>query len=151
MNARHTMVAALIAAVVALTGAVVLASVAAAKHAATKQRVAIAAKLYPEGTFVFTPLTAGPLKRDSGTARFDAGTFTFKGKRGTLTIRELREEWVNCGNEEFNGVIPAVDIGPWNVVRGTGQYKGVTGSGHSTQAGLGNQWYARQTGFLTTP
>jgi len=136
---------------VALIAAVTLASVAAATPGAVKQRVAIASKLYPERTFVFTPVTAGPLKRDSGTAGFDAGTFTFKGKRGTLTIRELREAWVNCGNEEFNGVIPAVDIGPWKVVRGTGQYKGITGGGQSAQAGLGNPWYARQVGFLTAP
>ena len=136
---------------VALIAAVTLASVAAATPGAVKQRVAIASKLYPEGTFVFTPVTAGPLKRDSGTARFDAGTFTFKGKRGTLTIRELNENWVNCGSQEYKGVIPAVDIGPWEVVRGTGQYKGVTGGGQSAQAGLGNPWYARQTGFLTAP
>ena len=144
MKARH-------AVLVALAAAVTLASVAAAGPNAAKQRVAIASKLYPERTFVFTPVTAGALKRDSGTARFDAGTFTFKGKRGTLTIRELRENWVDCGNEEFNGVIPAVDIGPWEVVRGTGQYKGVTGGGQSAQAGLGNPWYARQVGSLTSP
>ena len=136
---------------VALIVAVTLASVTAATPGAVKQRVAIASKLYPERTFVFTPVTAGPLKRDSGTASFDAGAFTFKGKRGTLTIRELREEWVNCGNEKFNGVIPAVNIGPWKVVRGTGQYKGVTGGGQSAQAGLGNPWYARQEGSLTAP
>ena len=142
--------AALIA-LVALAAAVTLVAVAAATPGAVKQRVAIASKLYPEGTFVFTPVTAGPLKRDSGTVGFDAGTFTFKGKRGTLTIRESREAWVNCGNEEHNGVIPAVNIGPWKVVRGTGQYKGVTGGGESAQAGLGNPWYARQQGFLTAP
>ncbi|HLG08914.1 MAG TPA: hypothetical protein VI409_09645 [Gaiellaceae bacterium] len=136
---------------VALIAAVTLASVAAATPGAVKQRVAIASKLYPERTFVFTPVTAGPLKRDSGTVGFDAGTFTFKGKRGTLTIRELYENWVNCGSEEHKGVIPAVDIGPWKVVRGTGQYKGVTGGGESAQAGLGNPWYARQEGYLASP
>jgi hypothetical protein len=142
---------ALLATFVALIAAVTLTSVAAAGPAPTKQRVAIASKLYPEGTFVLTPVTAGPLKSDSGTARFDAGTFYFKGKRGTLTIRELREKWVNCGSEKINGLIPAVDIGPWKVVRGTGQYKGVTGGGQSAQAGLGNPWYARQEGFLAAP
>jgi len=141
---------ALDAALMALAAAVTLASVAAAGPGAVKQRVAIASKLYPERTFVFTPVTAGPLKRDSGTASFEAGIFTFKGKRGTLTIRELREEWVDCGTEKFNGVVPAVNIGPWEVVRGTGQYKGVTGRGQSAQAGLGNPWYARQQGILTS-
>ena len=136
---------------VALIAAVTLASVAAATPGAVKQRVAIASKLYPERTFVFTPVTAGPLKRDSGTAGFDAGTFTFKGKRGTLTIRELREAWVNCGNEEFNGVIPAVDIGPWKVVRGTGQYKGITGGGRIAQVGTPSTSVARYQGFLTSP
>jgi hypothetical protein len=139
------------AALIALAAALALASVAAAGPSAGKQRVAIASKLYPEGTFVFTPVTAGRLKPDSGTARFDAGTFYLKGKRGTLTIRELREQWVDCGTKPNGGVVPAVDIGPWTVVRGTGQYRGVTGGGKSAQAGLGNPWYARQEGFLTAP
>jgi hypothetical protein len=124
--------------------------IAAAGPDAGKQRIAIASKLYPERTFVLTPVTTGALKPDSGTASFDAGVFTFKGKRGTLTISELREEWVNCGNARHGGVVPAVDIGPWKVVSGTGQYARVTGGGRSAQAGLGNVWYARQVGFLTS-
>jgi hypothetical protein len=47
------------AALIGLVAAVTPASAAAAGPGAVKQRVAIAAKLYPEGTFVFTPLTAG--------------------------------------------------------------------------------------------
>jgi hypothetical protein len=74
-----------------------------------------------------------------------------EGKAGTLTIRELREEWVDCGTNENAGVIPAVEVGPRTVVRGTGQYKGVTGGGKSARAGLGNPWYARRTGSLTSP
>jgi hypothetical protein len=136
---------------VALIAAVTLASVAAASPGATKQRIAIASKLYPEGTFVFTPVTAGPLKRDSGTVAFANSIFTFTGKRGTLKIRELNENWVDCGTDPHGDVIPAVDIGPWKVVRGTGQYKGVTGGGESAQAGLGNPWYARQKGYLASP
>ena len=90
---------------VALIAAVPLASVAAAGPGAAKQRVAISAKNLSTGQFVLTPLQSGALKRDSGAARIDfseAGqalrqgqsvslydtTFTYKGKRGTLTIRE---------------------------------------------------------------
>ena len=142
---------------IAAAAAVTLASVAAAGPDGGKQRVAIASKLYPERTFVLTPITSGALKRDSGTveaigASVDAGVFRFKGKRGTLTIRVLQDEWVNCGDQVSGGVIPAVNIGPWKVVRGTGQYAGVTGGGKSAQAGLGkNFWYARQKGILTSP
>ena len=141
------------AVLVALAAAVVLASVAAAGPNAAKQQVAITSKLYPERTFVFTPLTAGALKRDSGTASAQNANFTFKGKRGTLTIRELRDDWVDVANEpvDSSGVIPAVAICPWKVVRGTGQYAHVTGGGQSAQAGLGNVWLARQEGFLTSP
>jgi hypothetical protein len=140
---------------VALAATVTLASVAAAGPQAGRQQVAIVSKLYPQGTFVFTPLTAGALKRDSGKVGVeDAGDsvvdLTFKGKRGTLTIRE-EQDWVDVASEEIQGVIPAVTIGPWQVVRGTGQYKRVTGGGRSAQAGLGNVWYARQEGYLKSP
>jgi len=155
---NHRIEVAPIAAVLgALVAAVTLTSVAAAGSDAGKQRITIASKLYPERTFVFTPLTAGALKRDSGTASSEGGnsgdsaTFTFKGHRGTLVIRELRTKWVDVLNDEVNGVVPAVVIARWTVVRGTGQYARVTGGGRSAQAGLGNVWYARQEGFLNSP
>ena len=89
-------------------------------------------------TFVFTPLQAGPLKRDSGTIDsnwlsiigrdvmrdgqkvtiYDGGVTTLTGKRGTLTIRD-RNEWVDVGYDD------GVAIGTWKVVRGTGQYAGI--------------------------
>ena len=70
-------------------------------------------KIYPQKTFVLTPLQAGPLKPDSGTISrnwtsipgrkvmrdgqkvtiYDGAVTTFTGKRGTLTIRD-RNEWV---------------------------------------------------------
>jgi len=106
---------------------------------------------------VFTPSTAGALKRDSGRASAEGGntgdttTFTFKGRRGTLVIRELKTEWVDVLDEQVNGVVPAVVISHWKVVRGTGQYASVVGGGRSAQAGLGNVWYARQDGFLSSP
>jgi hypothetical protein len=52
---------------VAFVATIILASVAAAGHDAANQRVAINMKLYPQKTFVLTPLQAGALKRDSGT------------------------------------------------------------------------------------
>ena len=52
MKARHAMLVAL--------AAVTLTSVAAAGPAAAKQRVAIDMKLWPQKTFVLTPLRAGP-------------------------------------------------------------------------------------------
>ena len=58
MKARLTILA-------AIAAAVTLASVAAAGPTAAKQRVAINMKIHPQGTFVLTPLQAGPLKRDS--------------------------------------------------------------------------------------
>jgi hypothetical protein len=143
MKARHVVL-------VALASAVVLASVATASPDAASQHVAITSKLYPEGTFVFAPVTAGALKRDSGTVSVEDGVFTFKGKRGTLTIR-VRGDWVDVSNENVNGIVPAVAIGPWKVVRGTGQYARVTGGGRSAQAGMGREWLARQEGFLTSP
>ena len=54
----------------ALAAAVTLTAVAAAGPGAAKQRVAIDMKLWPQKTFVLTPLQpmqAGPLKRDTGT------------------------------------------------------------------------------------
>ena len=140
---------------VALAVGVALASTAAAAPEAGRQQVAIASKLYPQGTFIFTPLTAGALKRDSGKVGVeDAGDsvvdFTFKGKRGTLVVRE-EQDWVDVTNDEIHGVVPAVSIGPWKVVRGTGQYTKVTGGGRSAEAGFGKFWWARQEGFLTVP
>ena len=56
-----------VVALVVLAAAVTLTSVAAAGPAATKQRMAIDMKLYPQRTFVLTPLQTGALKPDSGT------------------------------------------------------------------------------------
>jgi len=162
MQARH-------AVLVALVAAVTLASVASAGPEALKQRVAISSKNLDSGTFVLTPLQAGALKQDSGTASIvyrgprDVmrqgqkvsiynSTFTFKGKRGSFTIRE-RSEWVEVSNENAPGgdFRPAVAIGTWKFVRGTGEYAHVSGGGRSAHAGMGREWFARQEGFLTVP
>jgi hypothetical protein len=153
-----------LALLVALAATVTLASVAAAGSDAAKQRVAINTKILPQGTFVLTPLQAGALKGDSGTISgnwrslsgrdvmrdgqkvtiFEGGVWTLTGKHGTLTIRE-RNEWVAVELGE-----DGVAIGTWKVVRGTGQYAGIVGSGGSGHAGLGSPWYARYEGFLTS-
>ena len=149
---------------VALAAAVMLTSVAAAGSDAAKQRVAIDMKIYPQKTFVLTPLQAGPLQRDSGTISgnwlnflgrdvlrdgqkvtiYEGAVTTLTGKRGTLTIRD-RNEWVDVGNDD------QVAFGTWTVVRGTGQYAGIVGKGRNGHAGLGSPWYARYEGVLTSP
>ena len=158
-------------ALVALAAAVTLASVAAAGPNAAKQRVAIDLKLWPQKTFVFTPLQAGPLKRDSGTISnnwlsipgnkvmrdgqevwiYNGSVATLTGKRGTLTIRG-RNEWVDVGaDSNGDGERDSIAIGTWKVVRGTGQYAGIDGKGRGGHAGLGCPWYARYEGFLSLP
>ena len=151
----------------ALATAVALASVAAAGPTATKQRVAITIQRLPNGPFVLTPFKAGALKRDSGTAGITysgprvefrdgqkisifSGVYTLDGKRGSLTIRE-RNEWVDTGSDgNGDGNDDGVAVGVWKVVRGTGEYAGVTGNGRSGHAGLGNPWNARLEGFLAS-
>ena len=136
----------------ALAAAVTLTATAAAGPEAAKQRVAISMKGLENGTFVLTPLQAGTLKRDSGTVslvyidpaivmregqRIDVyrNTYTLKGKRGSLSIRE-RTEFVSVSNEKVPGFdfTPGVGIGTWKVVGGTGSYR----EGH----GRRTEWHA---------
>jgi hypothetical protein len=154
VHARHIVLA-------VLAAAVTLTSVASAGPAAAKQRVSIMSKGFgtPAGRFVFTPLQAGALKRDSGTENSvfsrrpvirdglsieieDART-TSEGKRGSFVIRH-RVEWVDIGNG-YN-----VGLGRWTFVRGTGQYAGIIGRGRSAWVFLdGGSWRGRMGGFLT--
>ena len=156
---------------VALAAAVTLTAVAAAGPTAAKQRVAIDMKLWPQKTFVLTPLQAGPLKRDTGTIShtllsisghdvmrdgqkvtiYNGGRITLTGKRGTLTIRD-RNEWVDLERDgNGDGQNDGIAIGTWKVVRGTSQYAGIVGKGRGAHVGLGSPWYARYEGFLTVP
>jgi hypothetical protein len=149
---------------VALVATIILTSVAAAGPEAARQRVAINMKIYPQKTFVLTPLQAGHLKPDSGTINstwlnirgrdvmrdgqkvtiYNGAVTTLTGKRGTLTIRD-RNEWIDVGNDD------QIAFGTWKVVRGTGQYAGIVGKGRQGHAGLGSPWYARYEGLLTHP
>lgn len=160
-----------VVALAALAAAITLTSVAAGgrPNATAKQRVAINMKLWPQKTFVFTPLLAGILKRDAGTIShtllstpwhdvmrdgqrvtvFDGGVVTLNGRLGTLTIRD-RNEWVHLERDgNGDGQDDAIAIGTWKVVRGTGQYAGVAGKGRTAHVGLGSPWYARYEGVLT--
>jgi hypothetical protein len=78
-------------------------------------------------------------------------TYTLKGKRGSLSIRE-RAEWVEVSNEKAPGTdyTPGVGMGTWRVVGGTGAYAKVTGGGRSGHQGH-PEWLVRQEGFLTRP
>ena len=159
------------AVLVALVATIILASVAAAGPEAAKQRVVIDMKIYPQKTFVLTPMQAGVLKPDSGTISsnwlsiperavirdgqrvgiYNGAVTTLTGKRGTLTIRD-RNEWVFLENDaNRDGEDDGVGFGTWKVVRGTGQYAGIVGKGRNVHEGLGSQWYAQYEGFLTRP
>jgi hypothetical protein len=83
--------------------------------------------------------------RDGQKVTIHTAVWTFIGKRGTLTIRE-RNEWVAVELGE-----DGVAVGTWKVVRGTGEYAAITGSGRSGHAGLGTPWYARYEGFFRSP
>jgi hypothetical protein len=160
-----------VVALVALAATVTLTAVAAAGPDAARQRVVINMKIYPQGTFVLTPMNNGVLTGDSGTIRhnflsipgrdvmrdgqkvtiYDGGVATLTGKRGTLTIRE-RTEWVHLEQDgNGDGELDTIAIGTWKVMRGTGQYAGIAGKGRNGHLGLGSPWYARYEGFLTRP
>ena len=145
---------------------VTLASVAAAGPERATQRVAFTTQA-PQTTTVskavFTPLEVGALKPDSGTVTgaippervvtregqrvslYD-GVSTFKGKRGSIVTR-YHSEWVEAGNGYH------VATSTWKVVRGTGQYAGVTGGGRGGSVWLerNDHWSSRDEGFLTLP
>lgn len=140
MRGKTTVVA--ILAVAAAT----LAAVAAGGPMAAKQRVAI--QQAGQSPFVLTPLSAGTITRDTGTASFCCWTehrimrdgqaidindpeMTLTLKRGTLVIRnrigfvDIPDGW-------------AVFTGTWKVVRGTGDYAGLSGGGRRAGVMLPN-------------
>jgi len=162
MHARHIVI-------VVFAATATLTSVASAGPTAARQRVAITAKILPDGTAVVSPLRGGALKRDSGTfsgqwrslapdrtvmrdgqkVEIHTAVWTFAGKQGVLKFRE-RNEWVDIGNDaNHDGRNDQVAVGTWKVVLGTGQYAGARGGGRSGHEGQGINWFARYEGFLT--
>jgi hypothetical protein len=152
--------------VVALAAAIGLTSNAAAELGASKQRVSIASKGVDDGTFVgtfvFTPHDVGALKGDAGKQTCKNGPervalrggqqvsiyepifCTWTGKRGTFVTRG-RYDWVDAGNSYH------VNTGTWKLVRGTGQYAGVTGGGRLAGVWLdrgAGPWSGNSEGFL---
>jgi hypothetical protein len=122
-----------------IIAAATLTAVATASPAGSKQRIVITTAEGNGYAFVLTPLSAGPLARDSGTAaaccwteRFikrggqsieiDNPLKTYVGKHGTFTTR-LVIEWVDAGHGQIIGT------GTWTIVRGTGAYEHVKGNG----------------------
>lgn len=116
-----------------------LTTVAAAGSAAPGQRIAITARSGNVDEFVLTPLSRGDVMPDSGAtsvccfaqrfAKLDGQSIeitnplrTFVGKRGTFAYR-ARVEWVDAGNGY------TVGTGTWKIVRGTGAYRQLQGSG----------------------
>lgn len=102
-----------------------------------QQRIAIALDKAPG--FVLTPLTAGPIRGDSGTwtaccwtdrsvirdgqsASIDDPTLTFKGKRGTFTWH-AKVTFVNLDNDY------TVATAVWKIASGTGAYAHLQGHG----------------------
>lgn len=147
-------------AVTCIVAATVLTAVAAASPASSRQRIAITDVKGSSAAFVLTPLTAGPIARDSGTAtaccwtrnfitrdgqaiEIDAPVVrTFVGKHGTFTWR-ASIDWLDAGNGY------EVGTGAWKIVHGTGAYKHLEGNGHVTLSsppqGLGS---ARAEGLV---
>src|SRR5262249_31183851 len=140
--------------------------VALAGPAATKQRVQIDIKGGMRRTFALAPLEFGALEPDSGKLAPCNGEFEFpsdeimrdgqqgwpkgcraaavRGKRGTLVLR-YQYTWTEAGGP-YN-----IATGTWKVVRGTGQYAGITGGGRIAQVGIPRGVWARYQGFLTSP
>jgi hypothetical protein len=159
------------AVLVALVAAIILTSVAAAGPEAARQRVVIDMKIYPQKTFVLTPMQGGSLQADTGKISstwlsirgrevmrdgekvtiYKGAVVKLTGKRGTLTLRD-RIEWFDLARDASgDGEADGIGNSTWQVVRGTGQYSGIVGKGRGGHIGLGSPWYARYEGFLTLP
>ena len=150
---------------VAIAAAVIVTSVGAAAPEAAKQRVAITVGGGIDGSlaggFVFAPLQAGSLKSDSGreqgavakersvvrdgqSVKVVTWVTTAEGKHGTFVIRAVIDH-ADAGNGFSAGA------GTWTLVRGTGQYKGLTGGGRLRQVETRRTWSERREGFVTLP
>lgn len=142
-----------------------LTSLGAASTAVTKQRVAIEERAVsdsPTGTFTLMPLTAGPIKADSGSVAFAVrrrGTVTVSGQRvATYTVKQTLTG--KRGVIEIRAVTKSTDAGggylagtgPWSVAAGTKAYAGLRGGGR--QSGVltpKKVIFTRYEGFVTLP
>jgi hypothetical protein len=150
MRRALTAIAALAVAAVTLT------AVASAGSTTTKQLVTIQVT---KSGFVLTPLTAGPIKPDTGPASFCCWTqrfitrngqaieinnpkMTLTGKNGTLVTRNVIG-WIDVPNGY------SVFTGTWKIIGATGAYAGLTGGGGAAGVSLpiGNT-NAKFEGFL---
>ena len=146
-----------------LVCALTITGVTGATATAKKQRVVINMKERPGvGSFTLIPMTQGPLVGDAGkytwiTTSKSKGeqdgqefervvaTVTYEGKQGTFVVKEV-DTLVAVG------IGQRVSTGTWKIVRGTGVYAGVTGSGRLAAAlGIVSPDPWRYEGFLTTP
>ena len=133
MHTKLSAAAALVVAAALTTGAAM------AGHAAAQQRIAISGGIDYSARFVLTPLTSGPIKRDSGrathccwTRRFiqrdgqaieiDNPLSTYEGKHGTFVYR-AQIEWIDVEKGY------AIGTGTWKILRGTGAYAHIEGHG----------------------
>lgn len=127
---------------------------------ATVLRLRVAIQEKGQASFVLTPLTVGAIKRDTGSASFCCWTerhimrdgqaidindpeMTLTLKRGTLVVRN-RIEFVDIPDGW------AVFTGTWKVIRGTGDYAGLSGGGRRAGVMLPNgSVNSRFEGFLS--
>jgi hypothetical protein len=127
------------AAAAAFVAAAIVAGAAIAGQTSAQQRIAITSPNGNSNAFVLTPLTPGPIVRDSGTASYccitprfvhrdgqsieiDNPTKSFLGKRGTF-VWLAQIDWVNLDHGW------SVGTGTWKIVLGTGAYKHLEGHG----------------------
>ena len=156
MKVRHVVLVAL--------AAITLTSAASAGPDAAKQRVAITSKgvlnATAFGRFVFAPLQAGALKRDTGTETSQWSeravmrdgqqvtvqnyVTTREGKLGSFVVRS-RIEYVDAGSGYLAGT------NTWKFVRGTGQYAQLTGGGRGGDVVDSPRWSDHYEGVLTGP
>jgi hypothetical protein len=151
---------------VAGIAAALLASGAAGGPSTTKQRIAVEVRFVlatGKGTFTLTPLSRGPLKKDSGTLIGSGtpkkpfindlgqkvtpltGADSHTGRNGTFQLAQRIE-----GVQAARGWL--CDTGTWTFRKGTGAYEGVTGRGAFTAVGPpSGVLYAREEGYVLIP
>ena len=139
---------------IGLIAAVGFAGSSGAASSSKKQRIAIDAKIpwhLTGATFKLVPLTNGAIHPDSGQVVFSPGGQSTRGLRDGQEYERIRDSITFTGTSgslvisEDNYIVSAgadvsVFIGTWKIVRGTGAYRGLTGSGRT--AGLMARKYA---------